>query len=61
MADLTLSNKNKKTEDEKKHNIKNLSYNEQLKFELEESKKRALETKTNGSQIQIDSTGTDFG
>jgi len=60
MAELTLSNKNKKTEDEKKHNIKNLSYNEQLKFELEESKKRALETKTNGSQIQIDST-TDFG
>jgi len=60
MSELTLSNSQKKKEDEKKHNIKNLSYHEQLKFELEESRKRALETKENIRRINIDSV-TDFG
>ena len=60
MTSLTIENSLKKNKDEKKHNIKNLSYHEQLKFELEESKKRALETKINKGTISVDST-TDFG
>ena len=60
MSKLTLSNELKNNEDAKKFNIKNLSYNEQLKFEMEESKKRAFETISEEKNIKIDST-TDFG
>ena len=60
MSKLTLSNETKGKEDMKKFNIKNLSYNEQLKFEMEESKKRALETLSNNNITKLDST-TDFG
>lgn len=60
MSRLAFDNSLKKNEDAKKFNIKNLSYNEQLKFEMEESKKRALETTISKKTFNLDST-MDFG
>jgi len=61
LSELEIYNNNQKSKDQTKHNIKNLAYNEQLKYELEESHKRALESRLNLPQgISADST-TDFG